>query len=125
MNQNANVGMNAINAANATNEAISSPSPSNIEGKGGAATPVVVKPKKGDDVSIRYRGLTYEMAVELHLAEQQYFFWDLPVPFGEKLKLYPVNVIMMILWTRCHAYYWTKSNSLPTLNPKILRNSLK
>ena len=92
MNQNANVGMNAINAANATNEAISSPSPSNIEGKGGAATPVVVKPKKGDDVSIRYRGLTYEMAVELHLAEQQYFFWDLPVPFGEKLKLYPVNV---------------------------------
>jgi len=56
------------------------------------AAPAVNRPKKGDDVSIRYRGLSYEMALELQTAEQDYFFWDLPVPFGEKLKIYPVNV---------------------------------
>lgn len=49
-------------------------------------------PKKGEDVSLRYRGLSYEMAVELQFYEEEYFFWDEPVPFGEKLKLYPVNV---------------------------------
>ena len=59
---------------------------------GGASTNKVVTPKKGEDVSIRYRGLSYDMAVELQLYEEEYFFWDKPVPFGEKLKLYPVNV---------------------------------
>ena len=57
---------------------------------GEAAKPTV--PKKGDDVSIRYRGLSYEMAVELQYYEEEYFFWDKEVPFGEKLKIYPVNV---------------------------------
>lgn len=56
------------------------------------AVPAVNKPKKGEDVSIRYRGLSYEMAVELQLYEDEYFAWDLPVPFGEKLKIYPVGV---------------------------------
>ena len=58
----------------------------------GAATNKTVAPKKGEDVSIRYRGLSFDMAVELQLYEEEYFFWDKPVPFGEKLILYPVNV---------------------------------
>jgi hypothetical protein len=51
-----------------------------------------VEKLKGDDISIKYRGLTYEMAAELAQLEEEFFFWDEPVPFGEKLKLYPVNI---------------------------------
>ena len=68
-----------------------------VDANANAGTPVTpvnksTTPKKGDDVSLRYRGLSFEMAVELQLYEEEYFFWDKPVPFGEKLMLYPVNV---------------------------------
>ena len=49
------------------------------------------KNKTGEDVSLRYRGLSYEMALELNYCAEKYFTWDLPVPFGE-LQLYPVNI---------------------------------
>lgn len=48
--------------------------------------------KTGEDVSLKYRGLSYELALELNYYESKYFTWDLPVPFGEKLKLYPVSI---------------------------------
>ena len=41
------------------------------------------KNKTGEDVSLRYRGLSYEMALELNYCAEKYFTWDLPVPFGE------------------------------------------
>ena len=58
----------------------------------GTVSKVPPAPKKGEDVSIRYRGLSFDMAVELQHYDEEYFFWDKPVPFGEKLMLYPVNI---------------------------------
>lgn len=57
-----------------------------------AASAPAEKRKKGDDVSLKYRGLSYEMALELKQYEDEYFTWDLPVPFGEKLMLYPARL---------------------------------
>ena len=50
-----------------------------------------IKKKSGEDVSLRYRGLSYLLAVEIDYYTDKYFTWDLPVPFGN-LQLYPVNV---------------------------------
>ena len=52
----------------------------------------VPKKKSADDISLKYRGLSYDLAAELYYYENKYFFWDLPVPFGDKIKLYPVNI---------------------------------
>lgn len=50
------------------------------------------KARSGEDISLRYRGLSFEMAAELQACEDEYFTWDLPVPFGEKLQIYPASV---------------------------------
>ncbi len=84
------------------------------------------EPKKGDDVSIKYRGLSYEMALELDHYEEEYFFWDKPVPFGERIKLYPVNVKdYNAFMNSVPCFSLDKKNLPPDAKPEDIKKQLK
>lgn len=88
-NQNVQVG--AVDPNNSTSA--SGAGTASVSGAAASANvPPAAPKKKAEDVSLKYRGLSYELAVELDHYEGEYFTWDLPVPFGEKLMLYPVTV---------------------------------
>ena len=93
---------------------------------GGAATNKTAAPKKGEDVSLRYRGLSFDMAVELQLYEEEYFFWDKPVPFGEKLMLYPVNVKDYNHFMDAVSCFLLDKKTLPpNAKPDVIKKQLK
>ena len=92
----------------------------------GAATNKTAAPKKGEDVSLRYRGLSFDMAVELQLYEEEYFFWDKPVPFGEKLMLYPVNVKDYNHFMDAVSCFLLDKKTLPpNVKPDVIKKQLK
>ena len=92
----------------------------------GAATNKTATPKKGEDVSLRYRGLSFDMAVELQLYEEEYFFWDKPVPFGEKLMLYPVNVKDYNHFMDAVSCFLLDKKTLPpNVKPDVIKKQLK
>lgn len=92
----------------------------------GAATNKIAAPKKGEDVSLRYRGLSFDMAVELQLYEEEYFFWDKPVPFGEKLMLYPVNVKDYNHFMDAVSCFLLDKKTLPpNAKPDVIKKQLK
>lgn len=92
----------------------------------GAATNNTAAPKKGEDVSLRYRGLSFDMAVELQLYEEEYFFWDKPVPFGEKLMLYPVNIKDYNHFMDAVSCFLLDKKTLPpNAKPDVIKKQLK
>lgn len=96
-------------------------------------TTKVVPPKtapkqllKGEDISIKYRGLSVEMALEIDHLEKNYFFWDKPVPFGDRLKIYPVNVKDFDLFMDSIACLTLDRKALtPDMKPEDIKKQLK
>ena len=81
---------------------------------------------KGENISLRYRGLSFEMASELRQLEEEYFFWDKPIPFGEKLVLYPVTVKdYNTFMDAVSCFLLDKKELAPNSKPEDIKKQLK